>query len=64
MSEAFLMIPSPSRSHCTSAPAMKIDPSRAYSVRLPMRQAIVVRSRFFETTGFSPVFISMKHPVP
>ena len=37
------MIPSPSRSHCTTAPAMKMLPSSAYSVgSLPMRHATVV----------------------
>ncbi len=58
------MMPSPSRSHCTTAPAMKMLPSSAYSVRFPMRHATVVRRLFFEAIGFVPVFMSMKHPVP
>ena len=58
------MMPRPSRSHCTTAPAMKMLPSSAYSVRLPMRHATVVSRLFFEVTGLVPVFISMKQPVP
>ena len=56
--------PSPSRNHCTTAPAMKMLPSSAYSVRLPMRHATVVRRLFFDAIGFVPVFMSMKQPVP
>src|ERR1051325_1810294 len=63
-SDEDLMMPSPSRSHCTTAPAMKIEPSSAYSVRSPTRQATVVSRLFFDGTGFVPVFISMKQPVP
>src|SRR5207249_6425400 len=50
-----LMMPSPSRSHCTTAPAMKMLPSSAYSVRLPMRHATVVRRLCFDTIGLVPV---------
>ena len=55
---------SPSRNHCTTAPAMKMLPSSAYSVRLPMRQATVVRSLFLDAMRRVPVFMSMKQPVP
>jgi hypothetical protein len=58
------MMPRPSRSHCTTAPAMKTLPSSAYSVRPPMRHATVVRRLFFDAMGLVPVFISMKQPVP
>src|SRR2546423_1434735 len=58
------MMPSPSRSHCTTAPAMKMLPSSAYSVRLPIRQETVVRRLFLDAIGLVPVFISMKQPVP
>src|SRR2546421_7103664 len=59
-----LMMPSPSRSHCTTAPAMKMLPSSAYSVRFPIRQETVVRRLFLDAIGLVPVFISMKQPVP
>src|SRR6266480_3862857 len=59
-----VMMPSPSRSHCTTAPAMKMLPSSAYSVRFPMRHATVVRRLFLDAIGLVPVFMSMKHPVP
>jgi hypothetical protein len=59
------MIPSPSRSHCTAAPVMKMAPSRAYSTGWsPMPQAMVVsiwRSLFM---GSVPVFMRAKEPVP
>ncbi len=58
------MMPSPSRSHCTTAPAMKMLPSSAYSVLSPMRHATVVSRLFLDAIGFVPVFISMKQPVP
>ena len=58
------MSPSPSRSHCTTAPPMKTLPSSAYIVLPPICQATVVSRRFCETTGRSPVFCSMKQPVP
>src|SRR3989441_12748317 len=58
------MMPSPSRSHCTTAPAMKMLASSAYSVRLPMRHVPVVRRLFLEAIGLVPVFMSMKQPVP
>src|SRR4029450_10116790 len=57
-------MPSPSRSHWMAAPAMNTLPSRAYVVRSPMRQAIVVTSPFDEATGAAPGLSSMKHPVP
>src|SRR6266566_151449 len=59
-----LMMPSPSRSHCTTAPAMKMLPSSAYSVRLPMRHATVVSRLCLDAIGLVPVFMSMKQPVP
>src|SRR5256885_3921782 len=59
-----LMIPRPSRSHCTTAPAMKMLPSSAYSLRWPMRHATVVSRLCLDVIGFVPVFISMKQPVP
>ena len=43
---------------------MKMLPSSAYSVRLPMRHATVVSRLFFDAMGFVPVFMSMKQPVP
>jgi hypothetical protein len=58
------MMPSPSRSHCTAAPAMNTLPSRAYSIVSPIFQATVVSSRLCESTGLAPVCISMKQPVP
>ena len=57
-------MPSPSRSHCTAAPATKIEPSSAYVVSPFRRYAQVVSSRFFDTTGEEPVFSTMKQPVP
>ena len=55
---------SSSRSHWMAAPATKMEPSRAYST-LPSRpQAMVVTRPLREKTGFSPVFISRKQPVP
>ena len=42
MSFALLMMPSPSRSHCTAAPAMNALPSSAYVVLPPTRHATVV----------------------
>jgi hypothetical protein len=54
----------PSRSHCTTEPATKIAPSSAYSTSPSRPQAMVVSRPFFEATALSPVFISMKQPVP
>ena len=45
------MSPRPSRSHWTTAPPTKTLPSRAYSVRPPIRHAIVERRRLREATG-------------
>ncbi|KAG1531238.1 hypothetical protein G6F50_016809 [Rhizopus delemar] len=64
------MIPKPSRSHCTAAPATNTPPSSMYvGVQLSWpdrgRPQPTVDSRwFFDCTGFSPTFISMKQPVP
>ena len=58
------MIPSPSRSHCTTAPPMKTLPSSAYSVTPPRFQATVVSSLCRESGACVPVFCSMKQPVP
>src|ERR1051326_8555037 len=59
MSAELFIIPRASRNHCTTAPAIKMLPSRAYSVRPPIRQAMVVRRLFFEMIGFTPVFMLM-----
>src|SRR5256886_517769 len=59
-----LMIPRPPRSHCTTAPVMRMLPSGAYSVRFPIRHATVVSRLFLDAIGFVPVFMSMKQPVP
>ena len=64
ISDADFTIPSPSRNHCTTAPPMKMLPSRAYSVRSFSCQAIVVSSRCLEATGWVPMFINIKQPVP
>ena len=64
LSAAFRSSPSPSRNHWIAAPAMNTLPSRAYVVRPPIRQAIVVTSPRDDATGASPVLSSMKHPVP
>ena len=65
ISEAFLIKPSPSRSHCTIAPAMNTLPSSAYSTGSPPSfHATVVRSWFFDSIRSTPVCINMKHPVP
>ena len=59
------MMPRPSRSHCTTAPATKTLPSRAYCIgSSPSFHATVVRRLFFDVTASVPVFISMKAPVP
>jgi hypothetical protein len=56
--------PSPSRSHCTAAPAMKALPSSAYSVTPSTFHAGVVSRPCCEATGSRPVFTSKKAPVP
>ena len=58
------MTPSPSRSHCTAAPVMKIDPSRAYSTVVPSVNAIVVTSPCCERGASAPVCSSTNDPVP
>ena len=63
-SGALRIIFSPSRSHCTTAPAMNTLPSSAYSVRPSIFQATVVRRLFFDGTASVPVLSSMKQPVP
>ena len=64
LSAAFLISFISSRSHCTVAPPMNTLPSSA-KVGLPSsRHAMVVSSPFWLSTGTSPVFISMKQPVP
>jgi hypothetical protein len=55
---------SPSRSHCTTEPAMKIEPSSAYSTRPSRPQAMVVSRPLRDRTACVPVCISMKQPVP
>ncbi len=64
LSAAVLMMPRPSRSHCTAAPAMKTLPSTAKRCLPAMRDATVVSSPFCEKTGRSPVCWRMKQPVP
>mmetsp|Transcript_11761 Transcript_11761/g.50391 ORF Transcript_11761/g.50391 Transcript_11761/m.50391 type:complete len:391 (-) Transcript_11761:347-1519(-) len=67
ISDAALMIPMLSRSHCTPAPATATEPSSAYAGRAPAprRQHTVDRSPRFEGTGLpGPVLSSAKHPVP
>ena len=54
----------PSRNHWTDAPPIKTDPSRAYVVFPFNFQATVVNNPFFDKIGFSPIFISIKQPVP
>jgi len=54
----------PSRSHWIAEPATNTLPSSAYSTRPPAPQAIVVSSPCFDGIARSPVFISMKQPVP
>ena len=44
-----LMMPSPSRSHCTTAPAMNTEPSRQYVVLPPICQPTVVSSLCFDS---------------
>jgi len=63
-SAAVRISPSPSRSHCTTAPPMKTLPSIAYCTRWPIREAIVVSRPERLGTACSPVFSSMKQPVP
>ena len=65
------MMPSPSRSHCTAAPATNTPPSSMYAgFQAPGEPASgrpqpTVDSRLLaERTGLSPTFISMKQPVP
>ena len=53
-----------SRSHWIAAPPTKMDPSSAYVILSPIPHAIVVTRPCVEETGFSPVFISRKQPVP
>ena len=62
--EEVLMMPSPSRSHCTTAPPTKTLPPIAYSVRPSSCHATVVSSLCCEILGSVPMFISMKQPVP
>jgi hypothetical protein len=64
ISRALPMMPSPSRSHCTIAPAMKVEPSSAYTTSSPSFQPTVVSSPFFDGTARAPVFMSMNAPVP
>jgi hypothetical protein len=54
----------PSRSHCTTAPPMKTLPSRANWRVAAGCAALVAIRPFAEGSKRSPVFISMKQPVP
>ncbi len=58
------IMPSPSRSHCTTEPPTKMLPSNAYAVLPAIFHATVVSRLFFDMTGLSPQFISRKQPVP
>src|SRR5436190_13354970 len=58
------IIPKPSRSHCTTAPAMNTLPSNAYSVDARSFQATVASKLFRDTGCFFPAFINIKQPVP
>src|SRR5690625_5335062 len=58
------MIPSSSRNHCTTAPAINILPSRAYCVLPSICQAMVVSRLLVDSIGLSPVFMIIKQPVP
>src|SRR6187551_823981 len=53
-----------SRIHCTTAPPIKMLPSRAYSSFRAGLQVSVVSSRWLERVNCSPAFCSRKHPVP
>ena len=65
VSAASWMIPRLSRSHCTAAPAMAMDPSRAYTAGASASlYPSVVRSPCLEGIARVPVFSSMKQPVP
>ena len=59
-----LMMPSPSRNHCTAAPAMNTLPSRAYVTLPPSLQATVDNMPCVERTMCSPVLTRIKLPVP
>ena len=54
-SGAFFIIPSSSRSHCITEPALKAEPSIQYSTSSPMPHAIPVTRLFFDVTLFLPV---------
>ena len=56
--------PSPSRSHCTTAPATNTLPSSAYSRAPAADAAAVVISPWAESIRSPPVCRSMKQPVP
>lgn len=64
VSSALPMMPSPSRSHCTAAPATNTLPSIAKSASARGEAARVDTSRFRDTAGRPPVCRSAKHPVP
>ena len=53
-----------SRSHCTTAPPIKMLPSSAYSSRFCALAARVVISLCFERMNSVPMFCSRKQPVP
>src|SRR5262245_33121799 len=59
-----LITPRPSRSHCTTAPAMNTAPSRQYVVFPPTCQPTVVSNLCWLARGCSPILSSMKQPVP
>ena len=58
------MMPSPSRSHCTTAPADEDAALQRVVTSASSCQATVVSSRLPDATARRPVFISRKQPVP
>jgi hypothetical protein len=64
MSPERLISPSPSRSHCTSAPVTNTLPSSAYSIAAEVCAAHVVSRPWHDAIACVPVCRSMKQPVP
>ena len=60
----FWIIPKPSRSHCTTAPAIKTLPSRAKWVWFWHCHAKVVSNLFWLNCTWLPVLNNIKQPVP
>ncbi|CAB4554232.1 unannotated protein [freshwater metagenome] len=65
ISDDCLMIPNPSRSHCTAAPVTKIDPSSAYvGAPWPRSHATVVNIPSVGCGQVDPTLNKTKLPVP